>query len=237
MWVLWKVLRSLVGLKHCNSENIQMVDAPMKSTKNTMKGILFLLLWAGIMGQQSHAQHSLYSDVKAKRIGDIITVVLKENTQGSSTTDNRSSSMGQSNANGSISGNFMPFEPLFGADVQVQNGAEASNLATQRQLLEGFLSVQIVEVTPYGDLIVKGNRTTEVNGEVHEMSISGTVRQNDIDGNNQVLSYRIANASISYQKMGGISDKTRAKRLGTKILTVGLTAGLAAVATLRALEL
>lgn len=203
----------------------------------TLKGILFSLMLLGIMGQDIHAQHSLYSDVKAKRIGDIITVVLKENTQGSSTTDNRSSSMGRSDASGSVGGNFMPFEPLFGADVQVQNGAEASNLATQKQLLEGFLSVQIIEVTPYGDLIVEGNRSTEVNGEVHQMSISGTVRQNDIDGNNQVMSYRIANAAISYQKMGGISSQTRSKRLGTKILTVGLSACLAAVAVLRALEL
>ena len=39
------------------------------------------------------------------------------------------------------------------------------------------------------------------------MSIAGTVRVNDIDGRNQVLSYRIANAAISYQKMGGIKDK------------------------------
>ena len=99
------------------------------------------------------------------------------------------------------------------------------------------MSVQIIEVTPYGDLIVEGNRSTEVNGEVHQMSISGTVRQNDIDGNNQVMSYRIANAAISYQKMGGISSQTRSKRLGTKILTVGLSACLAAVAVLRALEL
>lgn len=212
---------------------------PIKIIRYQLNMICFGILFSVVVGSAVPlvAQNSLYSDVKAKRIGDIITVVLKESSQGSSTTDNRSSASGSTDARGSISGNFMPFEPLFGADVQVQNGSEATNLATQRQLLEGFLSVQIIEVTPYGDLIVKGNRITEVNGEIHEMSISGTVRQNDIDGNNQVLSYRIANASISYQKKGGLSNKTRSKRLGTKILTVGVTAGLAAVAVLEALKL
>lgn len=222
--------------KECNhhrwSERIRMLRLHMNKI---CFGIVLSILFGSIA--PLHAQNSLYSDVKAKRIGDIITVVLKESSQGSSTTDNRSSASGSTDARGSISGNFMPFEPLFGADVQVQNGSEATNLATQRQLLEGFLSVQIIEVTPYGDLIVKGNRITEVNGEIHEMSISGTVRQNDIDGNNQVLSYRIANASISYQKKGGLSNKTRSKRLGAKILTVGVTAGLAAVAVLEALKL
>jgi flagellar L-ring protein precursor FlgH len=212
---------------------------PIKIMRYQLNMKCFGILFSVVVGSAVPlvAQNSLYSDVKAKRIGDIITVVLKESSQGSSTTDNRSSASGSTDARGSISGNFMPFEPLFGADVQVQNGSEATNLATQRQLLEGFLSVQIIEVTPYGDLIVKGNRITEVNGEIHEMSISGTVRQNDIDGNNQVLSYRIANASISYQKKGGLSNKTRSKRLGTKILTVGVTAGLAAVAVLEALKL
>lgn len=166
-------------------------------------------------------------------MGDIITVVLRENLQGSSTTDSKVTSNTNGQATGSLSGNFMPFEPVFGSGASVNYGTDQKNLATQRQLLEGFVSVQIVEVNNQGDLIVEGKRQTEINGEVHEMSIAGTVRVNDIDGQNQVLSYRIANAEISYQKMGGFKDKKGNKGILKKVVFGGIGAGLAAAAILR----
>lgn len=192
----------------------------------TILGLLFI-------SGDVFAQFSLYSDVKAKKVGDIITVVLRENLQGSSTTDTKVTSNSNGQATGSLSGNFMPFEPVFGSGASVNYGSDQKNLATQRQLLEGFVSVQIVEVNDQGDLIVEGKRQTEINGEVHEMSIAGTVRVNDIDGQNQVLSYRIANAEISYQKMGGMRDNKGSKGILKKVVFGGIGAGLAAAAILR----
>ena len=203
--------------------------------KNTLNTKFFVLTILGFLflSNEVFAQFSLYSDVKAKRVGDIITVVLKENLQGSSTTDSKVTSNSNGQATGSLTGNFLPFEPVFGSGVSVNYGSDQKNLSTQQQLLEGYVSVQIVEVTEQGDLIVEGKRQTEVNGEVHEMSIAGTVRVNDIDGSNQVLSYRIANAAISYQKMGGIKDKKGSRGILKKVVFGGIGAGLAAAAILR----
>ena len=207
----------------------------LSSPMNKIRWVFFLMIFP-FMSMNLNAQYSLFSDVKAKKVGDIITVVLQESSQGSSTTDNRNISTNSLNASGGLTGNFLPFEPLFGSDAQFQSNNDASNLATQRQLLEGFLSVQVTELTPVGDLYVQGNRVTEVNGEIHEMKISGIVRQNDIHGDNQVYSYRIANASISYQKMGGLKDKKRASKLINKVIVTGITGGLAAVAVLNAVK-
>ena len=176
----------------------------------------------------SRAQNSLYSDVRAKTVGDIITVVLQESTLGTSTTDSKLSSSSNGQMDGSMSGNFLPFEPVFGTGASVSFGADQKNQETQRQLLQGYVTVQIIEVTPSGDLMVEGKRLTEVNGETHQMSISGIVRQNDIDGSNQVLSYRIANANISYQKMGGMKNnkpnKGFLKKLALGVTTAAITA-------------
>jgi len=199
---------------------------------NTLKNLFGLTILGLFLCGEASAQFSLYSDVKAKRVGDIITVVLRENLQGSSTTDSKVTSNSNGQASGSLSGNFLPFEPVFGSGASVTYGSDQKNLATQRQLLEGFVSVQIVEVTAQGDLIVEGKRQTEINGEVHEMSIAGTVRQNDIDGRNQVLSYRIANAEISYQKMGGLKDRKGSRGILKKVVFAGIGAGLAAAAIL-----
>jgi flagellar L-ring protein precursor FlgH len=195
-----------------------------------MLGITFL--WSGI----ATAQNSLYRDVKAKQIGDVITVVLQESTSGSSTSDTKQSTSSDGMASGSMSGSFLPFEPTFGSGVNVNYGADQKNLSSQRQLLEGYISVQIVEVTQSGDLLVKGNRMTEVNGEVHKMSLSGIVRQNDVDSQNQVLSYRIADANISYQKMGGLRDKKKDRGLLKKIVFTGITAAMGAAMILRELQ-
>lgn len=189
-----------------------------------------------IAGSPLLAQNSLYRDVRAKQVGDIITVVLRESTSGTSTSDNQASSSADGRAEGSLSGNFLPFEPTFGSGVNVNYGSDRSNLSSQRSLLEGFISVQIVEVTTTGDLIVQGSRQTEINGEVHEMFLSGTVRQNDVDSRNQVLSYRIADANIKYQKKGGLLQRKQHKSLMKKVIFTGITLGLGAAAVLKGMN-
>lgn len=190
--------------------------------KNALiRPILLLLLGSWILFPcRAEAQRSLYSDVKANQVGDIITVILTENISGSSTADARKSSNSNATASGSVSGNFIPFEPTFGSGAQVDYGSDSRNNAAQRQLLEGVMSVQIVEVSDRGDLIVEGNRSTQINGETHEMSLTGTVRQTDVDSQNRVLSYRVANANISYHQKGGLHEITK-KRGRIKRIVLG----------------
>ncbi len=201
--------------------------------KRYLTGIVVLLL---LIAEPLAAQHSLYRDVKANQVGDIITIVLVENISGSTTSDSRSASSIDGSANGSISGNFLPYEPTFGTGARVDYGSDERNLANQRQLLEGFISVQIVDVDQMGNLIVEGSRQTEINGEVHEMNIRGIVRTNDIDNRNRVLSYKLANADIKYQKKGGLIDSAKPKGSFSRLAFRLISVGLAAVAVKKALD-
>lgn len=200
-----------------------------KNTLNNLTVVIILSL-CGMIFIPSHvkAQSSLYSDVKASQVGDIITVILTENISGSSSADARNSTNSNASASGSVSGNFIPFEPTFGSGAQVDYGSDQRNNSAQRQLLEGLMSVQIVEVTPLGDLIVQGTRSTEINGETHEMKLSGTVRQNDVDSQNRVLSFRVANADISYQQKGGIHEITKKRGRIKRIVLGGIGIALGA---------
>ena len=90
----------------------------------TMKVSILTILGFLFLTNDMFAQFSLYSDVKAKRVGDIITVVLRENLQGSSTTDSKVTSNSNGQATGSLSGNFLPFEPVFGSGVSVNYGSD-----------------------------------------------------------------------------------------------------------------
>ncbi len=194
---------------------------------------LFMLLAASF---PVSAQHSLYRDVKAQQVGDIITVVLKENISGSTTTDSRRTSRTAGDFSGSASGNFLPFEPYFGANSSVNYNADERNLANQRQLLSGYLSVQIKEITARGDLVVQGTRVTEINGELHELSLDGIIRSNDVDSRNRVPSYRVANAQINYQKKGGLKTASRRPGFTRRLLFYGVGAAMGAVVLVRELQ-
>jgi flagellar L-ring protein precursor FlgH len=189
-----------------------------------------LALMIGI-STPAFGQYSLYSDIKAHRPGDVITVILTENISGSSSTDASTQSNTAGSAESGVQSNFLPFEPVFGADASVDYNSDERITANQQQLLQGTLSVRVDSVTNAGNLIVSGTRSTEINGELHQMTIQGLVRPSDVSDANEVLSYRIADAEITYLKKGGINETRNKTGIGRKIIwgLVGLGTGAAII--------
>lgn len=177
------------------------------------------------------AQQSMYSDIKAHRPGDVITVILTENISGSSSTDANTQSNTSGGAESGVQGNFLPFEPVFGGNASVNYNSDERITANQEQLLQGTFSVTVEEVTNTGNLLVIGSRSTEINGERHEMSIEGLVRPSDVTDSNEVLSYRIADADITYLKKDGIKEQFHKTGFGRKVIwgLVGVATGAAVI--------
>lgn len=177
------------------------------------------------------AQNSLYSDVKAHRVGDVITVILTENINGSSSTDSRTQSNTSGSATSTVSGSMLPMDAIFGANAQLDYNSDERALANQRQLLSGTLSVRIKEIDESGNYLIDGARSTEISGEIYSMNLSGVVRPTDINDANEVLSYRVADADIVYLNKGGINGLTRKKGIGRKLLwgAVGIVTGVSAI--------
>ncbi len=188
-------------------------------------GVIFLL----VAEQSTFAQTSLYRDIKAHQVGDVITIILMENISGSATSDANQTSSADGSTSGSATGSFLPIEPVFGANTSVNYTSDERNLASQQQLLEGLMSVQIVDVSPSGDLIVEGSRATDINGERHRLTLNGIVRPTDVDSHNRVLSYRVANADITYEKEGRLSELSKRRGFLRRTVFMGVTMGLGAV--------
>jgi flagellar L-ring protein precursor FlgH len=203
-----------------------------------MKNALFTLILAGLLlaSFPANAQRSLYRDLRANQVGDIITVVLMENISGSSTRDSRTATSSGGQASGSVGGNFIPFQPTMSGDIGNAYNNEDRFLNSQQQLLQGNMSVRIIEVTSGGDLIVLGTRMTEINGELHEVKLTGTIRPRDIDSMNRIPSFRVADAEISYQKKGGIRQATRRPGLARRLIYYGVGATLGAAIVVRELQ-
>jgi len=141
---------------------------------------------------------SLFSDVKARRVGDIVTILIQENTVASSTADTDAGH--EQEIKGSEGRGALSFLPLFGFGSKVKYKGKGS---TQRQgRIRGEMTAKIVEVLGGGSYRIEGRREVKINGEREVIVVSGVVRARDIDAGNRVLSTHIADAQITYEGKG-----------------------------------
>lgn len=153
--------------------------------------------------------NNIYSDSKAHRIGDIISVILSESTQANK---NAKTELKKENASqldavtgfGSnpvlINGN--PIE--FGINQKSQFKGDSK--ADQGNSLNGHISVHVLNVLPNGNLMIRGEKWMTLNNGDEYIRLTGVIRSKDIGSNNTVLSSKVANARIEYAGTGTFAD-------------------------------
>ncbi|MBT1450799.1 flagellar basal body L-ring protein FlgH [Glaciecola sp. XM2] len=151
---------------------------------------------------------SLYSDVTARRVGDIITVRLSENTnatKSAGTTTSRDSNV--------------DLQPIVGlgsnalriGTEEIQLGVDSSSefsgdsQATQRNSLQGDISVTVVDVLPNQNLIIRGEKWLTLNNGDEYIRLTGVIRPADVTPTNEIESNKIANARIQYSGTGSFA--------------------------------
>lgn len=153
----------------------------------------------------SEVANSMYSDVKARRIGDIITVNLRESTNASKTSGTSTSK-----------GSEVVVDPLLGLggnqvaiggdgiqlDLSSSNDFSGDASANQSNSLNGSISVTVIDVLPNMNLVVRGEKWLTLNNGDEYIRLTGIVRSADISTSNEVDSLRIANARIQYSGTG-----------------------------------
>ncbi len=181
------------------------IQSPVRRTHVTVGLALALALGVApsfTPAASANAQ-SLFSDFRAGRGGDIITVVLAERTQAQRASEWRNQSDSRIGGDASIS-NGGGLDGTFGLDARFNKNASNSNKSVQSDLLKGTMTAVVDSIDAAGNLRISGERTLSVNGEVHTMKLSGLVRRTDIMQSNTVLSYQIAQANIEYERTGGM---------------------------------
>ena len=161
----------------------------------------------------------LFEDLKARRIGDILTVVLAEETDASKSTSTQidkdnTTSITNPTILGSTPDFSVPgFIPLNATDnLSLQNSLESehefdgSGSASQENELTGSITVTVVEVLPNGNLIVRGEKRVTINNGPEYIQLSGIIRPVDVLANNTVLSTKVADATINYIGEGAIAE-------------------------------
>ena len=162
---------------------------------------------------QPEQVNGIYSDIKAHRVGDIITIELAESTSASKKANTQSGK-----------NNKMELEPVTLGGVPVTAGAydlsasigqssafKGQAKADQSNSLQGNISVSVIKVLPNGNLLVRGEKWIMLNNGNEYIRITGLVRPEDVSSENSVSSQRVANARIHY---GGTGDLANTQEQG-----------------------
>jgi len=164
----------------------------------------------------------LFEDVRARRVGDVLTVRLLETTiasksQGASIDKSTSGNVEEPTLLGTQLRYDVPgFLPLaehrdrglassFGSNHEFEGASDAS----QRNSLRGDITVTVAEVLPNGSLFVRGEKRLNLTEGNEYVKISGIVRPNDINPDNSVASTRLADATLVYSGDGQGAGATR----------------------------
>ena len=192
--------------------------------------IVLLFISSLLVGQnENFSSASIYSDIKAHNIGDLITVHIIESSNASRESKVNSSNSSGMDLDGSVAGSLTDYLPLFGASSKISNSLDGSEGTEQKDQLTGRISATIIEKTGSGMFLIKGKRILEVNGEKNTIELEGYIRKRDITTENTIFSYNIANANIVYSK-GGIVESIVNPRKVQKWLTWGIGLGLVGLA-------
>lgn len=159
---------------------------------------------------------ALYRDRKARRVGDILTIQLRETTissKSSNTEVTKESEISVPESAGALG-------TIFGTQVSLGELSLLTNLAGNREFtgeadadqsnrLRGSISVTVVDVYPNGVMAVRGEKWMTLNHGDEFIRISGLVRPQDVRPDNTVVSTKVANARITYSGTGSLANSQR----------------------------
>ena len=155
---------------------------------------------------------TIYADKRATGVGDILTIVVQEST--TATKNNETKTENNSRLSAQVTSFLFPgFLSYKGSMPAVQYNSDlkldGSGAINNSEAIIAHVAVKVVDVLPNHNLLVEGKRETSFAKEHQTIVLHGIVRPEDIQPGNTVLSYNVADATISITGSGTVSDATR----------------------------
>ncbi|MDE5603221.1 MAG: flagellar basal body L-ring protein FlgH [Helicobacter sp.] len=167
-------------------------------------------------------ENALFSDRRAMQLNDLVTVIINQTAQASSTANKNLNETSNGTLNGpslSYAGSSSSIESLvnsinnatgFGINLGNNNSTYTGTGTQNRQ--ESFtttIAARIIKVMQNGNYFIEGSREVLINGEKQIIRLSGVVRPTDIARNNTIQSQFIADAKIMYDTQGELKKSTQ----------------------------
>lgn len=171
---------------------------------------------AGSIYRSGHGM-SLFLDRRARQVGDVITVLLEEKTdatKSSNTSTAKDSTL--SLPTPTILGRSVTRNgvAVFPTDVTSEQDFTGQGSSSQSNSLTGSITVTVSDILSNGSLRIRGEKWVTINQGEEFIRIKGIVRAEDIDADNSIPSYKVADARITYSGKGALADANSMGWLG-----------------------
>lgn len=151
----------------------------------------------------------LHEDIKARRIGDMLTVMLQEQTDAEKSAETGTSKSTDTSITGTrLMGKNITVDgrAILDTDLQSDHTFDGGGESTQSNSLTGSVTVTVMDVLANGNLVVQGEKWIHINQGEEYVRLKGIVRTIDINPDNTISSVRIANAQIQYSGDSTLND-------------------------------
>lgn len=159
---------------------------------------------------------SLFADLRARAVNDILTILIVEQSSSSRTAATKSEKNTSRTAGVSKWPQLLGGKDLQGIlqdqlnlSLQGQASHDGKGSIDRTDNVTGQIAARVVKVLDNGNLIVEGRRAVLVNDETQIVTISGVVRPQDVTARNTVLSSQIADAEVQMVGRGVLSEAQR----------------------------
>lgn len=155
---------------------------------------------------------SMWSNVTARNVGDTLTVVLAESTEAEkSATTSATKSTSAELTGPTILGRPITSNgtPILEGSIGNESQFAGNGAAKQSNKLDGYISVTVARRLSNGNLLVRGQKYVAINSGREFVRLQGIVRPSDIAPDNTVVSWRVADAYISYGGQGTVANASK----------------------------
>lgn len=178
----------------------------MRSTRIALTALFTCVAASPVLADQLYSGDGwagVASDIKARQVGDLLTIVINETASATNRVGTRSAR--STSLDGGLDAAGIDESIGLGIDRDYRGLGETE----RSDRFAASMSATVIEVLPNGELVVEGQQFLHVNGEKRDIKLRGRVRPVDITPDNLVLSNRLAGAEIQYDGEGFVSRSAR----------------------------
>jgi len=155
---------------------------------------------------------SLWQNVTARNIGDTLTIRLEESTNAEKSVSTNTNKASTAEMTGpTVFGRPVTVNgtPILEGSMDNKSAFAGTGASKQSNALDGALSVTVAKRFPNGNLLVRGQKWITINSGREFVRVEGIVRPSDIAPDNSVVSWKVADAYISYGGQGTVANASK----------------------------
>jgi len=154
----------------------------------------------------------LWQNVTARNVGDTLTIRLQENTSAEKTASTTTSKQSSAEMAGpTVFGRPVTVNgvPVLEGSMDTDSNFAGNGASKQSNALDGQISVTVAKRFANGNLLVRGQKYIAINSGREWVRVQGIVRPSDIAPDNSIVSWKIADAYISYGGQGTVANASK----------------------------